>query len=538
MIVKHATYPIIDRHGLRTVWPLDVGMIKAAGYELLPEVERFIQANLEPVPDKVRVLVNAMGAGEYWGSNLNGDYFPEAALCHRGDDYGYLTFYNAHPFKHHVNKDPAKSFGRVLFSAWNPLMKRIELIVEVDRELSMLNGAMDVYDRLAAGDYMSVSMGCKVRYDLCSICLDRKKYQEAKASFDPLRHRTVEDAVLEWHARDPIKGLARTRAEYCVHARTMMNRIFPDGRKVYVINDFPRFFDISFVYIGADKTARVLAKLASAQAGSKTASVHIQMDEPLRSDGIEKAASFSLSTKVDRERRIELIKQAEFDGKVKEADLRKISDILKEISTRYVTQVVPTLERTDKPIPAEVLDRLAGLGIPRAIGGVLKARILLSPPEFARLILMGEGQRELADRIWNSKLLPPFAEDARLPLPTPILSDIPPCLRPVMEHRSWSPEFLVRRVIIARRRPLAPAGMVGFGPPIEGMLGQILDRIARLYNDYRRLALDRLSAEGPVGIGPLMMLARMFGPTLTRQKRIIVILTTNPEKLADIHKLV
>ena len=27
----------------------------------------------------VPVLVSAMGAGEYWGSNSNGDYFPEAS---------------------------------------------------------------------------------------------------------------------------------------------------------------------------------------------------------------------------------------------------------------------------------------------------------------------------------------------------------------------------------------------------------------------------------------------------------------------------
>jgi hypothetical protein len=29
------------------------------------------------------VLVNAMGAGEYYGSNSNGDHFPEAGLIHR-----------------------------------------------------------------------------------------------------------------------------------------------------------------------------------------------------------------------------------------------------------------------------------------------------------------------------------------------------------------------------------------------------------------------------------------------------------------------
>ena len=42
-----------------------------------------------------------------------------------------------------------------------------------------------------------------------------------------------------------------------------MGRILDDGRRIGVINTYPRFFDISFVFIGADKTAKVMMKLGS-----------------------------------------------------------------------------------------------------------------------------------------------------------------------------------------------------------------------------------------------------------------------------------
>lgn len=105
---------------------------------------------------------------------------------------------------------------------------------------------------------------CKVPYDLCSICTDWKKYRHAQTTFNPNIHESVGKAVLMFHQRDPIRGISVTRNDYCEHLKTMLNKILSDGRKVYAINDYPRFFDISFVFIGADKTAKVMAKLAMA----------------------------------------------------------------------------------------------------------------------------------------------------------------------------------------------------------------------------------------------------------------------------------
>lgn len=214
---------------------------------LHPVIQRHIEDGTISKSEKgIYVLVSALGAGEFWGSNVNGDYFPEGALTHSPSDwlkkplqkmqdigksweYGYPTFMGAHPYKHHVNKDPSRAFGHVVLSVWNPRMHRVELVIFLDKELCKKHGAEDVYDRIENGEFPDVSMGCKVPYDRCSIC-DHK---------------------------------SKTTKDYCFHAKNEMNRIYPDGRKVCVINDFPRFFDISFVFIGADKSAKMLAKLAS-----------------------------------------------------------------------------------------------------------------------------------------------------------------------------------------------------------------------------------------------------------------------------------
>ena len=272
MIIKVCQFKARKEQGERLVEIFQPGeMEKAAEFfgmgkraaPMLPEVQSYLD-KLRPDPNKIYVLVNALGAGEYWGSNINGDYFPEGSLIHKGPVYGYETFYGAFPYKHHVNKDPSKSFGKVELSTWHDGMKRVELVVSIDRERAHMFGADDVCDKLDAGQFPDVSMGCKVPYDLCSKCLDWKRYREAQATFDPSVHASIGQAVLAVHRRNPIRGLSVTRNDYCEHLSGMLNKILADGTKIYAINDYPRFFDISFVFIGADKTAKVMAKLAFA----------------------------------------------------------------------------------------------------------------------------------------------------------------------------------------------------------------------------------------------------------------------------------
>lgn len=257
MLIKQVQFRGTDEKGNIFCQPLLVdGLTKTAALDmrskLHPTIQDFVR-NLIPTPSGIYVLVNALGAGEYWGSNVNGDLFPEKALIHAPSDweglmvrdpdqarlvgqqwdYGFPTFMGAFPYKHHINKDPSRAFGRVELAVWNPKMHRVELVVYLDRALCKQFDAYDIIERIERGEFPDVSMGCRVPFDVCTICENRSK----------------------------------TRHDYCQHAATMMNKILPDGRKVAVRNDTPKFFDISFVFIGADKTAKVMAKLAQQENG-------------------------------------------------------------------------------------------------------------------------------------------------------------------------------------------------------------------------------------------------------------------------------
>lgn len=192
------------------------------------------------------VLVNAMGAYEAYDDNRNGDSFPDRPV-HVGVPVkcGHKTCqasawiaadevlskhhktFEKHGgiYKHHVNKDPSKSLGTVLKSVWNDKMQRVELLLEIVNERDK-----ELAKKIADGEYPAVSMGCHVKYDVCSIC----------------GHR------------------APTRKDYCDHARNKMRQVLSNGEKVCVHNPSPRFFDISFVFRPADPTGFMLKKVASA----------------------------------------------------------------------------------------------------------------------------------------------------------------------------------------------------------------------------------------------------------------------------------
>lgn len=214
---------------------------------MMPEIQTWI-SSYRSDPGKVAILVNALGASEFWGQNINGDIFPEGALVHdcgkhpdalhpvddftgkRIPPYGAWTFKEfARAFSHHRNKDPSRAFGTVEAWCWNPRMRRVELVVLLDRAAALEHGAQDVVDRIDAGEFPDVSMGCRVPYDECSICHHKSK----------------------------------TSGDYCSCLKEMRGQVLADGRRVGMINDYPRFFDISFVFIGADKTAKVMCKLGS-----------------------------------------------------------------------------------------------------------------------------------------------------------------------------------------------------------------------------------------------------------------------------------
>ena len=171
-MIKYIEFESIDEYGQHITPAFERPGVKLA-CEYSQEITNFL-ANMPRDENLYYVVINALGSYEGWGPNRNGDAFPESGLNHvslRTDmgtpnDYGYKTFeYYAKLYKHHVNKDPKKSFGDVLFSSWNPRIKRVELVVGIYRD----KGA-SIIDAIENQNTVSVSMGCKVRYDRCSIC--------------------------------------------------------------------------------------------------------------------------------------------------------------------------------------------------------------------------------------------------------------------------------------------------------------------------------------------------------------------------------
>jgi len=211
----------------RTIYPVFPGQTSfsktAEASDLDPEVKAFI-SGLAPDPAFIYVVAVALGAGESWSSNVNGDYFSRKDLMAK-----HQTFVtNGKVFHLHDNKPTSKSYGSIAHSRYNPTMDRVELVFTISRA-----DLPDVVRQIEAGECVDVSMGTKVEFDVCSICGKQSK----------------------------------RFSEYCSHLKYEMNKIYPDGRKVYADNPNPGFFDISIVDVGADRTAKVLAKVASSNPG-------------------------------------------------------------------------------------------------------------------------------------------------------------------------------------------------------------------------------------------------------------------------------
>lgn len=228
---------------------------KIAGEVYTPASLLKVIQDLKPRPEGRYVLLHALGAYEYWGANRNGDGFPEWSLKSLAPPqevrsvldgpvrkacpnfttpppsmYGCDTFVKyAHVYRGHANKDPLKACGDVIAAAYNDRMHRVELIVFVYSQR-----APDIIDRIDRGAPVAWSMGARLPFDVCSIC----------------------------------GNIARTRAHYCRHLAQELGTVYPDGRKVFSYNYFPRFFDISEVGVPADRSAWTLAKVAGLGTGA------------------------------------------------------------------------------------------------------------------------------------------------------------------------------------------------------------------------------------------------------------------------------
>lgn len=195
--------------------------------ELIPEVKEYI-SKMKPDPNKVYILAVAVAVAEYWGNNKNGDRFRYEELFppDGSTDYGYKTLEKAKIYIEHDNRPNSPAIGKVIAAFANKKMGRVEVIYYIERDNKL---AQDIVRDIDAGKLPDVSMGCRVAYDVCTIC--GKK--------------------------------ARTSAERCEHIPRYLNKIFPDGRICGMDNIKPVFFDLSIVKRRAERIAVSMLKVAS-----------------------------------------------------------------------------------------------------------------------------------------------------------------------------------------------------------------------------------------------------------------------------------
>jgi hypothetical protein len=487
---------------------------KVASAELLPDVARYV-SSLRPRTDAQYVLVNAMGAGEYYGSNINGDYFTEVSLIHRPDEWsgnplldklrskdwpwGFPTFYYAYPYAHHKNKDAKRAYGEVELSAWNERMKRVELVTRVDKDKCLEFGGIGVWDKLQAGQYPDVSMGCKVPFDTCSICLDWKMYREAQASFDPKKYKTPGEAVLAihrstqklekgkdgkpvWTGQGKIRGLSVTRKDYCEHAAKSMNRILSDGRKVFVFNDYPRFFDISFVFIGADRTAKVMMKIASVVVPEFISSVS-QAEKLGYADGdeLDKVAASPEDA----------ILELAFG---KRAALKQGEIVKDVVPSQFAGKAIPALTASEPDLPDDVIDTLAKVPLETALSTTGGLGMVLRPREFQRIVLISIGKRDTADEFDRHGIVFPRSnEHAPMKLgPDSFLAPLAKLLLPLFNARSALAPAIEKRVLISEGKTQKEK------KGSSSLSSELLRKMGAGYNTYREQLMNLAAHAQPL----------------------------------------
>jgi hypothetical protein len=370
VLIKYASPYDFSFPDKQLVTVLEPGLTKSAGIDV---------SDIKYEPDTMKIHVIALGAGEYWGANRNGDYFPEKAL----QDYHetFVKFGNFH--KNHKNKPHDPKFGWVEKSWYNPKMHRVELIVVVD-----LLKYPEFKDLIDSGKEIPVSMAAKLPFDICSICGHRRT--------KPGRENT------------------------CRHVNDELTKVLPDGRQVYAINTRPKFFDISKVWKPADRTAYVLRKVASAdmemekyaspylntqenfdgfrksgwkknengtwtRLNSKTAA----LDEELNNAGRDPFLAISKTSHLTKKAYVEphLRKQAwdkiAFIQKLSELEKRIEGELAGKVEDGKVKAIKNGISKVD--LPDEVLDSMSQLPKSTAYASLADKGIILRPKEFLRL---------------------------------------------------------------------------------------------------------------------------------------------------------
>lgn len=440
------------------------GFEKIAG-ELHPALSKYI-SQIKPDPRYQYVLMTPMGAYEYWGMNVNGDLFPEISLQFDYDtddpvpvakkleemylaphgkklpvypmkEFGHKTFLQALRYKHHVNKNPEIAYGDIVFVVYNPAMKRVELVSRHDREKAKRVGADDIIRDLDEGRPRQISMGCKVPFDVCTIC----------------------------------GHVSRTPHDYCTHLKNEMGTVREDGKVVGAINFFPRFFDLSDVFIPAAKESGVIMKVANAR------NVSAYMKQGMSA---KEAVDRAYPTWSEKQKADFLLRMK---GSTKTATSVKVSSLSKKVLPNAVSEeIIRRVSRAEKPLPPSVLSS-------HPFGKLLSTSSLLgmvlSPREFQYGMLHAMGKPALARKLHADRVV--FSIPSRPTVTRRIIissRDFDPSIASeiskfIPKRSAFAPHMRRRVVEVMKLPPMSPEKVA------HSENNDLLVKVAQLYTNYR-----------------------------------------------------
>jgi hypothetical protein len=283
-----------------------------------------------------------------------------------------------------------------------------------------------------------VSHNCRVLHDICTIC----------------GHKSA------------------TRSDYCKHQKEQAGQILDDGRRVGVLNPHPKFFDISIVVIGADRTSFVMAKVA-----------YLGTPQELRF-GADRAFELGLTDPVDDAKQL-----------LKVAMSRKLADIVKQVPA-MAAKTLPRLVAAEKPLPRHVLDMLGRHPLGHALTATTAAGIVLRPQEFQRLALTAARRPDLADQLerMGGVFAPGHACDTSVQFgaPSQYAPDLGRLLAALIGGRSMFEQPLARRIATVRISiEVCPdCGSPPRGTALKG--DPLLEKVAAAYNGYRQQLLEKI----------------------------------------------
>jgi hypothetical protein len=395
---------------------------------LTDDMRQFINTDFRPRQGFCYLAVNALSDEETFGYNVNGDAMPrysmhgDPLLIYDGESHGYKTYEKyGHWFHHHNNRDPSKSSGKVIFSSYDVPQGIVRIIVEIDRTKDP-----ETCTKIDQGIMPMTSMGLKVPFDICSKCGQDHGTRELIENYihewftdDVLRTKypTPGDYVLmhnsehnRRHGRN-IPGLSRWTSEYCEHLRHKMGTVDELGFAYYAINHLAKLFDISRVFVNADKVSQGLFKLAVRKAyaipwhdlsGNRSRIFNGGVIEEF-----EKVASPAITPLLRLIKGGEDIKQGTIEKEAPTAEAKKLSE---NITNSVAEEVSDTTQAMDcesmrHPLPESFMQSATlpvACGpdkVKRIFSSLFNMRMFPNPHEFQRLFLSGLGLGDRSDKL-------------------------------------------------------------------------------------------------------------------------------------------